>query len=287
MKRIVFCLAGFLSFATVSMAQSVLRSVPHNETRDFTMPVPSPKVKVTQQFSTSNIELEYSRPSMKGRKIFGEMIPFERPWRTGANAISTITFGEEVSFGGQPVKPGTYALYTIPNKESWIVLLNSNYKSSGLNDIKPEYDVAKVKVTPITTGEAYETFTIELNNISDTKATLNIIWENTKVPVEIVADNKERILKYLEKELQGKNPPYREASYYYYEINYKLEEALKYADKVLEQNPKAFWIHSHKAKIYDKIGKKDDALHSAKKAAELTRGTQYEQEYRQKLNEYK
>jgi len=287
MKKIVFCIAGFLSFATISMAQSTPQGAPQNVTRDFKMPAPSPKVKIIQQFSTSNIELEYSRPSMKERKIFGEMIPFGRPWRTGANAISTITFEEEVSFGGQLVKPGTYALYTIPNKDSWTVLLNSNYKSSGLNDIKHEHDVAKVEVKPITIREAYETFTIKLNNISNTKATLDIIWENTKVPVEIVADNKGRILAYLNRELQGKNPPYRDASYYYYEIDYKLDEALRYADKVLEENPKAFWIHSHKAKIYEKMGRKDQAIHSARQAAELTKGTQYEQEYVQKLNEYK
>lgn len=275
MKKIVFCIAGFLCFATTSMAQ------------DFRMPAPSPKVNIVQQFSTSDIELEYSRPSMKGRKIFGEIIPFGQPWRTGANAATKITFGEDVSFGGQKVAAGTYALYTIPKEDSWIVLLNSNHKSSGLNDIKPGQDIAKVEVKPVRTREAYETFTIELNDVSNTKTTLNIIWENTKVPVEIVADNKERILAYLDKELKGQKPPYRDASYYYYEVDYSLEEALKYADKVLEENPKAFWIHSHKARIYSKLGDKTQALRSAQVAAELTKGTGYEQEYAKKVEEYK
>jgi len=274
MKKTV-CILSFLSFTTLStMAQ------------DFTMPAPSPKVTIAQQFSTSKVELEYSRPSMKGRKIFGEMIPFGKPWRTGANAITKISFTEEVFFGQQKVAPGTYALYSIPNRESWTILLNKNHKSSGLNDIKPENDVAKIEVRVVPIRETYETFTIDFNNITTTSATLDIVWENTKVSVPIKVDNQKRILEYLDKELKGKNPPYSNASFYYAEIG-KYEEALKYADKVLSENPKAFWIQAHKAGIYKKMGKNKEASIEAEKTLKMVQGTEWEHEYTKRVQGYR
>jgi len=301
MKKIVFSAAGFLLFTAIGMAQPTVAPSAEEMARaqqqrqssnsitaqDFTMPSASPKVITTQQFSTSYIELEYSRPSMKGRKIFGEMIPFGKPWRTGANAVTKITFGEEVMFGGQAVRPGTYALYTIPNNESWIVILNTNYNSSGLNDIKPEDDVVKIEVRATSVSQPIETFTIELNDITSTRASLNIMWQHTKVSIPIHADNKERILSYLKRELNGANPPYRDAAFYFEEIGYELESALQYANRVLDSNPKAFWIHSLKARIYSKMGDRAQALRSAEMAAELTKGTGYEQEYAKKAEEYR
>ena len=302
MKKTV-CIAGMLLFTSVTIAQApVIESAPasprgtaqqqrqssnSDTNQEFMMPVASPKVTTKQQFSTSIIELEYSRPSIKERRVFGEMIPFGRPWRTGANAITKITFGEEIYFGGQRVRPGTYALYTIPDQDRWAVVLNTNHRSSGLNDIKPEDDIARVMVRPSALREPVETFTIELNDITSTSATLNIIWEHTKVSVPIKADNQERILAYLDKELKGKNPPYRNASYYYAEIGKNLDKAIEYADKVLAENPNAFWIHSHKANVYKQMGKKKEALKAAEKAAEMAKGTGYEEEYAKKVAEYR
>src|SRR5690606_9342294 len=171
MKRNVLSTVGFLLFTIASTAQvSVSSSMSKTDKLqpEFSMPVASPKVTTTQQFSTTSIGLEYSRPSVKGRKVFGEMVAFGRPWRTGANAATTITFGEEVIFGNQAVKPGTYALYTIPHEKSWIVLLNTNYKSSGLNDIMPENDVAKVEARTTRLESPVETFTIEIYENSST-----------------------------------------------------------------------------------------------------------------------
>ncbi len=302
MKKTVFIIA-LSFFTTVTIAQKTANptsakgkkekteqkqlSTSSSMTPDFTMPAASPKVTTKQQFSTSAIELEYSRPSAKGRKIFGEMVPFGKPWRTGANAATKITFGEEVIFGGQKVEAGTYALYTIPNNESWIVILNTNYNSSGLNDIKPEDDVVKIEVRATSVSQPIETFTIELNDITSTRASLNIMWQHTKVSIPIHADNKERILSYLKRELNGANPPYRDAAFYFEEIGYELESALQYANRVLDSNPKAFWIHSLKARIYSKMGDRAQALRSAEMAAELTKGTGYEQEYAKKAEEYR
>lgn len=304
MKKIA-CIVGMIFCTTMTMAQKKgnptappataenttvqqqKRSSTIGISQDFTMPVASPKATTKQQFSTSNIELEYSRPSVKGRKIFGGMVAFGKPWRTGANAITKITFGEEVIFGGQRVEAGTYALYTIPNQKSWTVLLNTNHKSSGLNDINHEEDIAKVEVKPTILKESVETFTIELNNISNTNASLNIIWENTKVTVPIVADNHERIIAYLEEALHGDRPPYRDAAFYFEETGHDLKRAVEFADRALEENPRAFWIHSLKARIFSKLGDKQQAVRSAETAAEMTRGTGYEEEYKKKVEDYR
>src|SRR5690606_4429595 len=136
-------------------------------------------------------------------------------------------------------------------------------------------------------NQAVETFTIEVNNITNTSATLDIMWEHTKVSVPIKAENKDRILTHLEKALNGKNPPYREAAFYYEEIGHELAKAIEFADKVLEENPKALWMYSLKARIYKKMGDKKQALKSAETAAELTKGTGYEEEYSKKVEEYK
>src|SRR5690606_23746655 len=214
MKRNVLSTVGFLLFTIASTAQvSVSSSMSKTDKLqpEFSMPVASPKVTTTQQFSTSFIGLEYSRPSMKGRKIFGEMVAFGKPWRTGANAATKITIGEELLFGGQTVKPGTYALYTIPQKDSWIVLLNTNHKSSGLNDIKPENDIAKVEVKTTSLNQAVETFTIEVNKITNTCATFVMMRKNTNVSVLVVANNQKSILFYLDKALLGENHSYCDA----------------------------------------------------------------------------
>jgi len=256
--------------------------------QSFRMPSASPKVNLIHQFSTSSIELEYFRPSMKGRKIFGEMIPFGLPWRTGANGKTIITFGEDVSFGGQKVSAGKYSIYTIPGKDSWTVVLNSALvNESESKSYEPSKDVVRLQVKPVPTEQTYETFTIEFSDISDTSAKLNIIWENTRVAVQITANNNERILTYLEKELNGSKPPYQQASYYYYNNNHKLEKALEYADKAILSNKDAFWMHSHKAKIYLKLGDKAQAIKSAQAAADITKGTDYEFEYAKKLDDIK
>lgn len=273
MKKVIICLATACMLSTTAFAQ------------DLKLPATSPKISLTQQFATSKIELEYSRPSMKGRKVFGSMIPYGKSWRTGANALTKITFGEDVVFGGQKVAAGAYSLYTIPGKDSWTVVLNSGLQSLGEKFFDPSKDVAKVTVKPEVSKENYETFTIDLNDITASSLILSIRWEKVKVPVTIVADNQEKIIAYLEKELKGDKPPYQAAASYFNEANYKLEDALTYADKTLAANPNAFWIHSLKAQIYSKLGKKKEAIESAQKAATMTKGTDFEFEYAHKLNQ--
>lgn len=255
--------------------------------QEFKMPASSPITKVEQQFSISSIDLEYSRPAMKGRKIFGDMIPFGKLWRTGANATSKITFKEKVTFGGVEVQPGTYSIYTIPNKDSWTVILNSGLKNWGLSGYNKEEDVAKVEAKVQKLNHNVENLTIDLNNITTTSAHLTIAWEQTMIEVEIVANNKDQILAYLDQQLKTDKPPYQQAANYYLDQNYKLEEAIKFADKAIESNQDAFWLHWLKARIYAKQGNKVEAIKSATISAEKAKGTDYEAEYQKNLENLK
>lgn len=279
MKSILLSATTVLLMASAAFAQQ--------KDAAFTMPSASPKTTVVQQFSTSNIKIEYSRPSVKGRTIFGDVVPFGKPWRTGANMITKVTFEEDVFIEGQKLAAGAYALYTIPNKDSWTVIFNTAADSPGLNKIEAANDVLKVEAKVTALEQLHETLTIEVAEMNGNNAAITIQWEKTKVSIPLKVDNKDRIMEYLSIALQGENPPYREAAFFYYEHDYKLEEVVKYADIVLKQRPEAFWMLSLKANTLKKLGKKQEAIEAAQKAADMTKGTNFEAEYQSKLNAIK
>ncbi|RYD96411.1 MAG: DUF2911 domain-containing protein [Sphingobacteriales bacterium] len=251
--------------------------------QDFKMPAPSPATTINQEFSTSKIEIVYSRPAVKGRKIFGDLVPFGKEWRTGANGATKITFGEEVIFGGKVVPAGTYSIYTIPNKTSWDVILNPETENWGLSGYDKSKNVASVKANVINTKDKVESFTIALDNISKNSCDLILAWENTKVIVPVKADNDQRIQSYLTEALQSEKPPYLVAARYYFEKGKNLDQALAYTEKAIAENPKAFYIQWVKAEILSKMGKKTEAIAAAKLAADGAKGTPYEAEYANNL----
>lgn len=252
--------------------------------QDFKMPAPSPSATISQEFSTSKIDLQYSRPATKGRKIFGDLVPFGKEWRTGANSASKITFGEEVMFGNTKIAAGTYSIYTIPNKDNWEVILNASTENWGLSGYDKAKNVATVKVKTIGLKDKVESFTMSIEHLNNNSCELSIAWENTKVIVPIKADNTERIEKYLESALATEKPPYLVAAKYYHEKGKNLDQALEYANKAMEANPKAFYIHWIKAEILHSLGNKTEAIEEAKLAADGAKGTPYEAEYKNNLN---
>ncbi|HTO15890.1 MAG TPA: DUF2911 domain-containing protein [Edaphocola sp.] len=266
MKKVTTLFTAALLISSLSFGQ------------DFKMPALSPTTSITQEFSTSKIELSYSRPSMRGRAVFGKLIPYDKEWRTGANANTKITFGEEVVFGGKTIPAGSYSLYTIPGKSSWDIILNSGTENWGMTGYDKSKNVADIQVKKQKTSNV-ETFTISLDNMTKNSCDLVLSWEKTKIVIPIVANNDKLIQAYLDKELKSSKPPYLAASRYYFEKGIKLEEALKYADIALKQDPKAFYINSHKAEILYKLGRKDEAIKAAQIAADATKGTPYEAEY--------
>ena len=148
-------------------------------------PAASPACTLKQRVGLTDIEIDYSRPGVKGRVIFGGLVPFDKVWRTGANEATRITFSTPVKFNGEEVPAGTYALFTIPGKNEWTIILNKTAKQWGAFHYDDKADLLRVKSTPAELAEPVETFTIDINDIRDDSATLNLIWDKTRVPVKL------------------------------------------------------------------------------------------------------
>jgi hypothetical protein len=243
------------------------------------LPALSPTSTVSQEFSTSKIDITYSRPSKRDRKIFGGLVPYNEVWRTGANASTKLTFGEEVEIGGKTIKAGTYSFYTVPGEKEWEVILNTQTGNWGAFGYAKEDDVLRMKVKPQMINGVVETFTIDINNITFNSCTIDLYWDNVMVSVPVKANNNDRIMKDIEQHVEKPRIPYRQAALYYYETGQNLEKAYEYTQKAIEENPKAYWNHLLKAQIAVKLGKKDAARESAMKAREITKGTEAENSY--------
>ena len=235
------------------------------------MPAPSPTQTIKQDFGLSSIELTYSRPSMKGRKIFGDLVPYGEMWRTGANAATRIKFGEDVTIGGQPVKAGEYALYTLPNENEWEVILNKGVTNGGLNGYKKEDDVTRFKVKPVRLPAPAETFTMEFAEIKPASTELLLKWENTAVKVPITTDIDTKVMGQINDMMNKDNRPYFQSAMYYMETGKDMKQALSWFDKAIEQTPKGFWIYHQKANALAKMGKKDEAKMVAQKSMDIAR----------------
>ena len=243
----------------VSQAQSTLKT-----------PAPSPSQTVKQAFGLGEITLDYSRPSAKDRVIFGDLVPYGKVWRTGANAATKITFSDDVKVEGKDVKAGTYAIYTIPNKDSWEFILYSDLTLGGnVSAYKAENEVAHVTVKPTATADKVETFTMNFANVTATSAALELLWEKTRVQVQITTEIDAKVMKNIETSLAADTRPYFQAANYYYENDKDLNQALIWVNKAVEQNPKAFWVTMLKARIELKLKDNKAAIATAEKTAAL------------------
>ncbi len=238
------------------------------------MPAPSPTQSITQDFGLGKIELVYSRPSLKGRTVFkdnSELAPLGKVWRTGANAATKIKFTDEVTFGGKNLDSGTYALYTIPGKTTWTIILNKDASKWGTEYVEND-DVFRVTVPSEKSKEATETFTMQIANIKPESCELELIWGNTTVKVPITTNIKERISNSIKKALSADNVSpnvYYAAANFYFEWDKNLNEALSNATKAANANAKAYWIFLLKAKIEKEQGNKVDAKADAEKVIAL------------------
>jgi hypothetical protein len=261
---VLFIVAGMATYA-----QSPLK-----------LPALSPNAKLIQDFSTSSIEISYSRPSMRGRKVFGDVVPFGKVWRTGANSATKIKFGEDVEINGHKIKAGEYAVYTIPGKERWEIIINTGTGNWGTDGYTSENDIARLFIKPTTTEKECQTFTIEVTDITFSTCKIELEWERTKVVIPVTSNNNERIETNIMSTLNAPpSKPYFQAANYYYETNRKLDLAKAYVDTALQQNPKAFYMWYLKARIEKRLGNKDEAIAAAKKSIETAKGSANEAEY--------
>lgn len=236
------------------------------------VPAPSPSQTIKQAFALSEISVDYSRPSAKNRVIYGDLVPFGKLWRTGANGATKITFGEDVKFEGTTITAGTYALYSIPNKDSWEITLYKDLTLGGnVADYKTENEVARVKVTPKKLGDKVETFTIDFSDITSSSVNLCLKWENTSAVINIAADIDSKIMKNIENVVVNDSRPYFQAASYYYDNNKDLTKAAEWVDKAITQNPKAFWVVLLKAKIQAKQKDNKGAVATAEQVITLAK----------------
>jgi hypothetical protein len=260
MKKL--CLA-FAAFITLSA------------TAQIRMPQPSPTQRILQDFGLGQIEIIYSRPSLKGRVPFkekGEIAPLGDMWRTGANSATKLRFTEQVMVGGKMIDSGLYVLYTIPGKDYWEIIINKGINNSGTDGYKTSEDVHRFTVKPVKSGAAVETFTIGIANIKPESCELQLMWGTTLVSIPMSVDLRDKIRASVEKALSAtpvSPAAYSAAANFYYEWDKDLNKALSSISKATEANPKAFWLFLQQARIQKDLGDKVAAKASAQKCVEL------------------
>ena len=238
------------------------------------MPAASTTQTIIQDFGMGRIELTYSRPGIKGRKLFGEkteLAPIGKPWRTGANAATRIRFTDKVTIGGKLLDTGRYVIYTIPGNDQWDVVFSKGTAYPGAEGFKESDDVVRVKAPAATIGENLETFTMLFSNVKNESCELQMIWGNTAVIVPITTNIKDRIRTQLEAALKGDKKPYMQAAGYYYEFEKNYPKALENINKAIAENPKAYYMYLTKARIQKDMGDKAAAKASAQKTVELAK----------------
>ena len=237
--------------------------------QDLKTPQPSPTEQVKQNFGLSAIELSYSRPGMKGRTIFGDLVPYGKVWRTGANQATTLTFGDDVTIGDTKIPAGKYGLLTIPGANEWTVIITKQLDVTSPAAYKQDQDVVRVKIKPETMPFSVETFTILFGNITSSSCELELLWDNVFVAVPITTDVDSKVSAQIKEIMEGDNKPYFQAALYYIENGKDLNQAVQWLDKAIAQNPDGFFIYYQKARALAKLGKKQEAIIASNKSKEL------------------
>jgi hypothetical protein len=264
MKILTLVIASTLAFVSGLAAQ----------TPKVDFPAPSPTCTIKQRVGLTDIEIVYSRPGMKGREIFGDagLVPFGKVWRTGANSATKITFSTPVKLNGTDVAAGTYALFTIPGEDEWTIIINKGAEQWGAYQYNEKDDVVRFKATPTHLAEHIETFTIEFNELRDESGYLNLIWDDTVVPIKIEHDLTATLVPQIKAVMASdeKNKPYYQAAMFYYDHGQDLAQAKTWIDAALAQREAHYMVYL-KAKILAKMGDKEGAIAAAKHSIELAK----------------
>jgi hypothetical protein len=252
--RLITLLFCFLILAQVSFSQNLQ------------IPTLSPFTEITQQVALTRVKLTYARPSAKGRKIFGGLVPYGKVWRTGANASTKLTFTQDVMIEGNALKAGTYALYSVPGESEWTMIIHKNTRHRSLaGDVyKQEEDAFRFTSKPMSTSNFVETFTIAFTDVSTKFCYLTLSWENTEVKfkIEFNVDKQidDQIAELLKSPDTMRHRNYFRAAEYYYHNNKDLNKAVEWIRAGLGKSPKNFRYGLLHAKILAKQGKRQDAL---------------------------
>src|SRR5215471_9404301 len=255
--------AGLLLSSNVSAA----------EEKKIEFPAASQHSVVKQRVGLTDVEVEYSRLNKNDREIFGGLVPYGKLWRTGANAVTKIKFSKAVTLGGKEIPAGEYALFTIPTADEWTIIVSKDAKVQSAADYKQENDAARLTAKPEPIPNTIETFTIGLGDVKGASATLNFLWDKTRVPVKLTTDDVEHVSNQLDAVVSAGIPLDPRTAYqaaaFYYDNKKDMNQAAKWIDQALEKNPNAYFMHYKKAQIQVKLGNKKEAIASAQKAIDI------------------
>jgi Protein of unknown function (DUF2911) len=233
---------------------SIVLTAAFTNAQTLTTPQPSPTQTIKQNFGVGSIELSYSRPAKKDRKIMGDLVPFGKVWRTGANAATTLTFSDDVTIGGKEVKAGKYGLLTIPDAGKWTIIISKDATVNQPANYKEENDVVRVMANTVALPTAVENFTINFADITGSSCNVQLMWENTSVQFAITTGTDAKVMGQIDNLMNKDNKPYFNAAAYYYDNGKDLKQALSWVNKALETNKEAFWMYLLKARILKKTG---------------------------------
>ena len=235
-------------------------------------PQPSPSNTMEQVVGLTEVKIEYSRPTMRGRTIMGDLVPYGSLWRTGANKNTTLSFSDPVMVGGQALAAGTYALFTRPGKSLWEVFFYNETENSGLpKEWKPESIVAVIEVPTQSLVEPVESFTISINELTNTGANIHLSWENTRVTLPLEVPTDEKTMASIKETMKG-TPKARDlyqAAVYYRESGRDLQAAKEWIGKAIEMDPGKYWMFRQQALILADLNEKEAAIKAAQSSLEL------------------
>jgi len=235
-------------------------------------PAASPSAKIMQTVGLTDVTIEYSRPSAKGRTIFGAdaLVPDGAIWRTGANAVTKMTFSDDVMIEGNELKAGTYGVLTMPNPKSWAVHFYA-HESNSWSSYKEKTPDLAVKVAPKSSKDYVETFTISVDNLKSDGATIHLKWANTVVPISISTHADKTVMSNIEQVMAGPTKgDYYNAASYYFTAGKDLNKALEWINKATDGPDKKFWQIKRKSEILGALGRKEEAIEAAQMSLELS-----------------
>lgn len=233
-------------------------------------PQPSSSQTIVQGFGLGKISLNYSRPNVKGRKIFGGMEPYATVWRTGANAATTIQFTDDVTMEGHKIPAGEYGLFSIPGQSDWTIIISKKPKQWGAYSYKPEDDLVRFKVKTEKLKEPVETMTLTFNKVMPTTCELHMMWEQSAFTVHITTDIDARVMARIDSAMKTDKKPYFEAVIYYYNNNKDMTKALAWANEMEKIPGLPLYVPKvWKARILLKEGDKAAAIATAQEGVKL------------------
>lgn len=260
----------FKKITTAALSLLVLQSFAQD------LPAPSQKGEVEQMVGLTSIEIEYSRPNVNDRVIWGELVPFDKIWRTGANAATSIEFSNDVTVNETKVPAGKYGFFAIPGKEEWTLIINKDFDMWGTGDYKEENDVVRVKAKPTTVAKT-ESMTFGINNVKDDKCTIDLSWDEVMVSLSVDANSREQALANIDAEIKAIENPFRiynSSARYYVDNGIELEKAVEYAKKSVAGEAK-FWNVYTLSLAYAANKDFKNAIASAEQSKELATKAEY------------